>query len=623
MWFHFLVGGLSYEKDICFCLDDSAWVRPVWGPVTPEKALQVAQKVFASAPATKAVDASSLQIVWDGEFEHTKNAQDPAFYVISRPEGGFVMVAGNDNVQPVLGFSFENDFKVEGMPENVRWWMEQIKGYARSAISQTPEIFDEWSQFEETKAVITTVTDEFELSRTLPWDQDDPANYYAPSVSGQDAKSVCGCVPLAFAEVMAWFGTANANAGAGDVVSYTYDAYNPVTHDFTTSVTIPVHTLGTVYEWASYQSLNTSEKFYAEASTDLGRNLGQLVYDIGTILQVEFNSGTYGGTAGNTVYLDRLTTMLHYNKAARDLSRSNYSSAQWLNMLVNEITNHPLVYSGQDTGAQGGHAFVADGYATNTLSGRKVIRFNLGWGGSCTGYYDVFTDINTANGYNFFDGMSAVFDFTPDKEGTSSFIQELSYFFDGANGGISGVFDGSDPVKITIKNVKSSGSADFDGYLALFRIDKNGVKDSQLTLDDSFSLPVGYYYPSFSYFVNDLTSPVFGDKVAAYYKIGDGEYSHPLLGGASGAIITEVPYFPAAAIKKKASYSINEDFVFELTNHYYSYQNSTWYVTTPGGVRTAYVLDQSDRVKLTETGDYKIEAETPGQETVVTYITVE
>ena len=71
------------------------------GPVTPERALRVAEHVFSSASATKSVDASSLKIVWDGEFEPaTKAAQDPALYVITRPEGGFVMVAGNDNVRP-------------------------------------------------------------------------------------------------------------------------------------------------------------------------------------------------------------------------------------------------------------------------------------------------------------------------------------------------------------------------------------------------------------------------------------------------------------------------------------------------------------------------------------------
>ncbi|MBO7069828.1 MAG: Spi family protease inhibitor, partial [Bacteroidales bacterium] len=124
-------------------------------PVTPEKALQVASRVFASGPATKAADASSLQIVWDGEYEPaTKAAQDPAFYVVSRPGGGFVIVSGDDNMQPVLAFSFENEFKVEGMPANVRWWMEELKGYARSAVSPTPEILEAWDAFAETKAVI-------------------------------------------------------------------------------------------------------------------------------------------------------------------------------------------------------------------------------------------------------------------------------------------------------------------------------------------------------------------------------------------------------------------------------------------------------------------------------------
>ena len=119
------------------------------GPVSKEKALQVASKVFAAEPATKAaVGSDKLTVVWDGEFEKTKGATDPAFYVVAREKGGFVIVAGNDNVQPVLGFSFENPFKVEGMPDNVRWWMEQIKAYSRSARTSSPEIRQRWGAFE-------------------------------------------------------------------------------------------------------------------------------------------------------------------------------------------------------------------------------------------------------------------------------------------------------------------------------------------------------------------------------------------------------------------------------------------------------------------------------------------
>jgi hypothetical protein len=82
-----------------------------------------------------------------------------------------------------------------------------------------------------------------------------------------------------------------------------------------------------------------------------------------------------------------------------------------------------------------------------------------------------------------------------------------------------------------------------------------------------------------------------------------------------------IPFFPAAAIDKKPSYVLGDLFVFELTNHTYDYSSSAWTVTTPSGVTTDYTVN-SDALILSEVGDYKITCTTPGEEALVTYITV-
>ena len=58
-------------------------------PVSPGRALDVAKKIFAAQPATKA-GGGALRIVWDGEDVATKAAVQPAFYVVARDGGGFV-----------------------------------------------------------------------------------------------------------------------------------------------------------------------------------------------------------------------------------------------------------------------------------------------------------------------------------------------------------------------------------------------------------------------------------------------------------------------------------------------------------------------------------------------------
>ena len=112
-------------------------------PVPRERALEIGKKILAAQPATKA-GTGQVRIVWDGEEVATKSALPPAFYVVARDGGGFVIIAGDDNATPVLAISDRNTFKVEGMPANVKWWMERMKAYVRGSKEQRLDVQAEW-----------------------------------------------------------------------------------------------------------------------------------------------------------------------------------------------------------------------------------------------------------------------------------------------------------------------------------------------------------------------------------------------------------------------------------------------------------------------------------------------
>lgn len=593
------------------------------GPVSKEKALQVASKVFAAEPATKAVAGSDkLTVVWDGEFEKTKGATDPAFYVVAREKGGFVIVAGNDNVQPVLGFSFENSFKVEGMPDNVRWWMEQIKVYSRSARTSSPEIRQRWGAYEQTKASLpeSGISDEYLGSRTVSWDQSEPFNYFAPTVTGQSSQAVTGCVPLAIAQIMTWHWADNASSGSGTVEGYSYSP------DTGGSYSIPAHDLGTVYRWSEFKDCSTWADFYTSypTMTELGINVAQLIYDIGTILQVEYNNSKSGegtGTGGNLSRLANLVTMLKYNKGAYTIDRTSYSAGEFLPMFLAEISQRPVYYSGS------GHAYIADGFAT--YSGNPVIHFNMGWGGYCNGYYYYDNTDTDAGNYT---GYTALFDFYPDAAGATDFVQKLSYFYNGGYGGLefyeSQTF-ASRPVTFVMRNLKNSGILSTYGTLGVFKLDGDDNRDASPITEKAFELaedPLipGSYYSWYSVYSNEDYSSgyVFGDKIAIYYKPnGASDYS-PIEYGKNGQILGEIPFFPAAFIKTKTSYSVGDYFVFQLTNHNYQYDTATWTVTDPSGTSTDYTMDDY-HIELSTAGEYKITVSIPGQEKVTAFIKVE
>ena len=81
-----------------------------------------------------------------------QDEEQALFYVFNINEdggGGFVIIAGDNLVRPVLGFSENGNFDEEKLPPNFEFWMnflsEQIV-YAQENISvQSEEIREEWN----------------------------------------------------------------------------------------------------------------------------------------------------------------------------------------------------------------------------------------------------------------------------------------------------------------------------------------------------------------------------------------------------------------------------------------------------------------------------------------------
>ena len=594
------------------------------GPVSPEKALQVAERVL-SVQSTKA--SGDIRIIWDGESAATKaDAQDPAFYVVGRDGGGFVIVSGNDNVRPVLALSYTNRFQVEGMPCNVSAWMERIKRYSQSATEATPEVKAQWEALEQTKGgVLDGVTGVYypNGTRTVEWDQDEPGSSLLPTASNDTEHAISGCVAIAVAQIMTWF--KYPAAGQGTVSGYT-SSINSHT------VSINSHTLGVqtndgwdgTYDWEGMAELTDYQKFRAAKGTPLEKDIAHLVYDIGTLLRLNYSSTATGGNV-NRIASQFSEHMGYSKKAYERLREEGYPAWKWDEMLVEEVTKHPLYYSGDDPYEDVGHAYVLDGYGY--YQGNVVFHFNFGWRGLCNGFYssDYQAPADDPNitdaGYGEYHNVSALFDFEPDRDGSSSFLMSLGY---NSNGGIQASWN-QNGLAITVRRLANRGNADFIGSYALFYVDKD---DNSEEVDRSRQgvsqgdLSPGYYYTEFSYTFRNPQGLVLGDRFyMGYQPTGEDsfskvEYVNPAI------VLDEAPVYPCAFIKTEASYHVNDYFYFRLTNHDITYTDAVWTITDPSGNTT--VLNQADdRFKLTKAGKYKIKV-TPrqGGETVVAVINV-
>ena len=74
------------------------------------------------------------------------------FYVfVTEDNSSFVIVSADDRVLPVLGYSQENGFSTENMPDNLKWWLDEYAKQIAYAIENNleppQEIKQQWENY--------------------------------------------------------------------------------------------------------------------------------------------------------------------------------------------------------------------------------------------------------------------------------------------------------------------------------------------------------------------------------------------------------------------------------------------------------------------------------------------
>ena len=119
--------------------------------ITCEQASNIASRFFEQR-TTRAMQSNSVRLLWSSDCTQeraTRVAEPPTFYTFVREEGkGFVIVAGDDAVRPILGYSLDNTMlPYEEMPDNFREWLagvdEEIRFVRSMGISEKTVKADE------------------------------------------------------------------------------------------------------------------------------------------------------------------------------------------------------------------------------------------------------------------------------------------------------------------------------------------------------------------------------------------------------------------------------------------------------------------------------------------------
>ena len=338
------------------------------GNVSVDRAKDVAEKFFimkstrADKPVLMLKDSPKLQEL------SKRETSAPAFYVFTCPTGGFVIVSGDDSIEPILGYSFDSEFCTDDLPAHIEWWLSQLGSVVEYASKQPHRQSSSLSAKWECPVTVTRSASQ-KLLKTAKWGQDPPYNIYCPVIN--ESRAVTGCVATATAIIMRYHCWPLCGQGSLGDYSYTYRGVTNL---------IKGYKLGHQYEWHKMplDTPKTDEEIAAVA---------QLMLDCGVMSKMMYTpeasaayvSDAAFGLRANMLYSDNMTS----SSFPRDLI-PNEAIEIWKQQLISNIDNYgPILYAAYGDGANSeGHAFVVDGYDSEGM-----FHINFGWSGFCNGFF--------------------------------------------------------------------------------------------------------------------------------------------------------------------------------------------------------------------------------------------
>lgn len=455
--------------------------------VPPEKAKQVA-KNFIIQHFTS--DSLMPGIPTDVYLRHTRMSPSTDItdlsgelktYYIFEFEGkpGFIIVAADDRVEPILGFSTESAFDPDQVNPALRKWMDnyhkQIIRVITQEIPATSEISQTWTALE-SGIPLKRVEASNSVNPLLQtrWNQSPYTNTKCPYDSYARKRTKAGCVAIAVAQILKYWNYPEQGTGFH---TYRHAEYGSLSANFG----------GTRYQWSQMPN-------YVGSANEA---VATLVYQIGVSVEMKYgiknsSAKTFEYTAGIHSGEYALKEYFGYNKDLKGVRRSNYSDSQWSTLLRSELNqSRPMLYRGSGTG--GGHAFVCDGYSNSSY-----FHFNWGWGGSQDGYFHMNAlnpgEVGTGGGDGGFNsGHRAGIDIEPPAVTTSYDLQLFDHLTADPN---PLAYSGSYTVHFDIVN---RGQSRFQGDYCVTLFDKD------VNFIEFIGTKTGWSLGANSHYVNGIT----------------------------------------------------------------------------------------------------------------------
>lgn len=350
----------------------------------------------AKALASKYVSVGNLSK--QKTFSVANDAQQkdaPGFYAFNDSRGqGFVLIAGDDCVRPVLGYSTTGSIDTDHLPPAMEAWLKDVSASIASKRKAG-------------NGTAATATDDTSQPSIVvgplvktKWDQAAPYHDMTPTMDGKHC--LTGCVATATAQVMNYYQWPVKGTGS---VKYDTPNYDQKTCevDFSKST----------YDWADmlneYGSREDTADKPATWSEASGKAVARLMSDLGAALHMEYDTLASGAMCPDVA----TAAVYHFGYDAELYHQNNYTKRQWTKMIEKFLDDGcPLVYCGDTKSMRSmSHCFVVDGYDSN-----NYLHVNWGWSGEGDGYF-YFYNFGTNATTNYRSNMTFA-KITPNKTGT-------------------------------------------------------------------------------------------------------------------------------------------------------------------------------------------------------------
>ncbi|MBQ7526488.1 MAG: C10 family peptidase [Bacteroidaceae bacterium] len=300
-------------------------------------------------------------------------SEQPYYYVFNAgDDGGYVIVSGDDRVEPILGYVDRGTFDPENIPENMRSWLQlyadQIKFIIDNDIQPGDPRIQKRNKVQATKHSIP----ELMMSR---WNQGNPYNLTCPQYYKEDgtrALPASGCAATAMAQVINFYKYPDKTAAQIPSHSNTYTLSNG-TKKTVTARAVPKNTK---IDWENMRDTYSCGSDHEHDRPDTA--VANLMLYCGQSLKMGWGGSSGADTSRSR---DALVNYFGFDARAFWAERPNYTIDEWANMLYDELeAGYPVLYRGHSSG--GGHAFVIDGF-----DGDNLFHVNWGWGGGSNGWF--------------------------------------------------------------------------------------------------------------------------------------------------------------------------------------------------------------------------------------------